>query len=103
MGRLKKGGMAIEEMTATSRLQDLHACLLGVTRLLMDTSKNSDFVTTFLQPFFFQKKIFSPKHHFFPPQLFFSPPFFFRTLLDWMRVNQFIVWDAAQICYLSQL
>ncbi|MFZ1767101.1 MAG: hypothetical protein WAT68_10690, partial [Candidatus Nitrotoga sp.] len=45
MGRLKKGGMAIEEMTATSRLQDLHACLLGVTRLLMDTSKNSDFVT----------------------------------------------------------
>ncbi|MBK8569194.1 MAG: hypothetical protein IPN81_04010 [Nitrosomonadales bacterium] len=59
MGRLKKGGMAIEEMTATSRLQDLHAYLLGVT--------------------------------------------FRSALMDWMRVNQFIVWDAAQICYLSQL
>ena len=57
MGRPKKRGMAIEEMAATSRLQDLHVYLLGVTQLLM----------------------------------------------DWMRVNQFIVWDAAQICYLSQL
>lgn len=36
MGQPKKRGMAIEEMTATSRLQDLHAYLLGVTRLLMD-------------------------------------------------------------------